>query len=159
MADLVEIATKRLARRLSGHKIQLDLPVDLPPVSADSLLLEQAIFNVLDNAVKYSAVGTVIRIEAHRAEDKVLLTIADEGTGIPPDALPHIFDKFYRAKAADRRVAGTGLGLAVAGLCRGIRWEPRGSESCRLQRCPYDDHSSHRTEVARITWLPNCQKF
>ncbi len=42
------------------------------------------------------------------------VTVEDEGPGIPPDALPHIFDKFYRAKAADRRIAGTGLGLAVA---------------------------------------------
>jgi two-component system sensor histidine kinase KdpD len=114
MIDLVETATKRLTRRLSGHRIELDLPADLPLVSADPLLLEQAIFNLLDNAVKYSAAGTAIRIEAHQAEHRVLLTVADEGAGIPPDALPHIFDKFYRAKAADRRVAGTGLGLAVA---------------------------------------------
>jgi two-component system sensor histidine kinase KdpD len=114
VADLVETAIKRLSRRLSGHRMVLDLPADLPPVSADSLLLEQAIFNVLDNAVKYSAVGTAIGIGARRADDKLFLTVADEGAGISPDALPHIFDKFYRAKAADRRVAGTGLGLAVA---------------------------------------------
>jgi two-component system sensor histidine kinase KdpD len=92
----------------------LDLPDDLPLVSVDPLLLEQAIVNLLDNAAKYAPLGSSIRIRA-RAEDKrVLLTMEDEGPGIPPESLPHIFDKFYRAKAADRRVAGTGLGLAVA---------------------------------------------
>ena len=114
VADLVETATKRLSRRLSGHKLELDLPQTLPLVSADPLLLEQAIFNLLDNAVKYADVGTLVRVRAQQAGNKVILTIADEGSGIPPDALPHIFDKFYRAKAADRRIAGTGLGLAVA---------------------------------------------
>ena len=110
----METATKRLARRLSGHRLELDLPPDLPQVSADSLLLEQAIFNLLDNAVKYAPLGTVVRIQARRAPLQVVLTVQDEGPGIPPEALAHIFDKFYRAKAADRRVAGTGLGLAVA---------------------------------------------
>ena len=114
VADLVETATKRLTRRLSGYRLELDLPPDLPQVLVDSLLLEQAIFNVLDNGVKYAPTGTTVRIQARRAPTHVVLTVQDEGPGIPTDALPHIFDKFYRAKAADRRVAGTGLGLAVA---------------------------------------------
>jgi two-component system sensor histidine kinase KdpD len=112
--ELVETATKRLARRLSLHKLMVDLPPDTPLVRADPLLLEQAIFNLLDNAAKYAEAGTTIRIEARRVANKLSLTIADEGTGIAVEAVPHIFDKFYRAKAADRRIAGTGLGLAVA---------------------------------------------
>ena len=114
MSELAESAVKRLSRRLSGHRIVLDLPDDLPLVAADPLLLEQAVVNLLDNAAKYAPLGSSIRIRARAAEKRVLLTIEDEGLGIPPEALPHIFDKFYRAKAADRRVAGTGLGLAVA---------------------------------------------
>jgi two-component system sensor histidine kinase KdpD len=114
ISDLVETAAKRLARRLAEHKLVLDFPPDLPLVSADPLLLEQAIFNLLDNAVKYAEAGTEVRVAARRLANRTVLTIADEGPGIPPDALPHIFDKFYRAKAADRRIAGTGLGLAVA---------------------------------------------
>jgi len=114
IAELVETAAKRLSRRLSDHKLELVLPADLPPVLADSLLLEQAIFNLLDNAVKYAPAGTTIRLQAHLAENKLIVTISDEGPGIPPEAMAHIFDKFYRAKAADSRVAGTGLGLAVA---------------------------------------------
>jgi len=114
VSDLVEIATKRLSRRLAGHRLELDFPPDIPLVSADALLLEQAIFNLLDNAVKYAPAGTSIRLQARRMENRVFVTISDEGPGIPLEALPHIFDKFYRAKAADSRAAGTGLGLAVA---------------------------------------------
>jgi len=76
--------------------------------------MEQALVNLLDNAVKYAPPGSQIRIHAHGSSENVQLTVEDEGPGIPPEALPHIFDKFYRAKAADRRIAGTGLGLAVA---------------------------------------------
>jgi len=112
--DLVDAASKRLARRLSGHHIVFDAPDDLPLVYVDPLLLEQAIVNLLDNAAKYAPVGSSIRIHARSAGSRVLLVIEDEGPGISPDELALIFDKFYRAKASDRRVAGTGLGLAVA---------------------------------------------
>jgi two-component system sensor histidine kinase KdpD len=92
----------------------VDLPASLPLVRADPLLLEQAIFNLLDNAVKYSRPGSAIRVHARSDARHVDLMIEDEGTGIAPEALAHIFEKFYRAKASDSRIAGTGLGLAVA---------------------------------------------
>ena len=114
VVELVEAAVKRLARRLADHRTQMDLPADLPPVSVDPVLLEQAIVNLLDNAAKYAPPGSLIRIGAAAAGGRVVLRIEDEGPGIPAEALPHIFDKFYRAREADRRVAGTGLGLAVA---------------------------------------------
>ncbi|MEJ0026342.1 MAG: sensor histidine kinase KdpD [Rhizomicrobium sp.] len=112
--ELVDVARKRLARRLGAHRLVLDIPGDLPAVLVDPLLVEQALVNLLDNAAKYSSEGSAIRVAAAAAGDRVRVTVEDEGPGIPPEALPHIFDKFYRAKAADRRVAGTGLGLAVA---------------------------------------------
>jgi two-component system sensor histidine kinase KdpD len=114
VGELAQASIKRLARRLSGHRIVLDLPSNLPLVFTDPLLIEQALVNLLDNAAKYAIADSEIRIRAHATPQKVLVTVEDEGSGIPPEALPHIFDKFYRAKAADRRVAGTGLGLAVA---------------------------------------------
>jgi len=114
VGELVDVARKRLARPLAEHHIVVDLPPDLPTVSVDSLLAEQALVNLLDNAAKYAPVGSTIRIGARVADGKARVTVEDEGPGIPPDALPHIFDKFYRAKASDSRVAGTGLGLAVA---------------------------------------------
>ena len=114
IGELVDVARKRLSRRLAEHHIVLDLPPDLPAVSVDPLLVEQALVNLLDNAAKYAPVGSTVRIATVSAGDKVRVTVSDEGPGIPPEALPLIFDKFYRAKAADSRVAGTGLGLAVA---------------------------------------------
>ncbi len=112
--DLVDESLKRLARRLSDHRVVRDVPDDLPLVTADPLLAEQAIVNILDNAAKYAPSGSAIRVRARAEPMRVILTVEDEGPGIPTTDLPHIFDKFYRAKAVDRRAAGTGLGLAVA---------------------------------------------
>jgi len=114
VADLVDVSCKRLARPLAQHRIVRDIPADLPQVMVDPVLLEQALANLLDNAAKYSPPGSAIAVRARRQGDVVFVAVEDEGVGIPPDALPNIFDKFYRAKAADSRVAGTGLGLAVA---------------------------------------------
>jgi two-component system sensor histidine kinase KdpD len=114
VGDLVNAAATRLSRRLSAHRVTLDLPGDLPPVWVDPLLAEQAIVNVLDNAAKYAPEDSAILVRAGIDDARVMLTVQDEGAGIPSGDLPHIFDKFYRAKAADRRAAGTGLGLAVA---------------------------------------------
>jgi two-component system sensor histidine kinase KdpD len=112
--ELVDASLKRLKRRLSTDVVTLDIPDDLPLVSADPLLTEQALVNLLDNAVKYAPARSSIRISARAGNTKILLTVEDEGSGIPDEALPLIFDKFYRAKASDSRIAGTGLGLAVA---------------------------------------------
>jgi two-component system sensor histidine kinase KdpD len=112
--ELVSSAIKRLSRRLSEHRIEVKLPENLPLVSVDPLLLEQALVNLLDNAAKYAPAASAIHVRGAAEKSRVSLTIEDEGPGIPADDLPHIFDKFYRAKATDRRIAGTGLGLAVA---------------------------------------------
>ena len=83
-------------------------------VKLDAVLFEQAIFNVLDNAAKYSSPGSTIRIQGWRGDHFVYLQILDEGIGIPSDDLERIFDKFYRAQKGDRVRAGTGLGLAIS---------------------------------------------
>ena len=86
----------------------------LPPLSLDFVLAEQVLFNLLDNAAKYSPAGSRIGVEARRAGDRVEIAVRDEGQGIAPEALDRLFDKFYRADDGDRRQAGTGLGLAIA---------------------------------------------
>ncbi|HEX3984700.1 MAG TPA: sensor histidine kinase KdpD, partial [Acidisoma sp.] len=83
-------------------------------VRADPTLLEQALTNILENAVKYSPVGAGIRVNAERQNGFVSIAMADEGIGIPPDDLGQVFDSFYRAKHGDRVAPGTGLGLAIA---------------------------------------------
>jgi two-component system sensor histidine kinase KdpD len=80
----------------------------------DAILFEQVLFNILDNAAKYSAAGTTIRIRSWRDDGSVCLQILDEGDGIPAADLERIFDKFYRAWKGDQVRAGTGLGLAIS---------------------------------------------
>ncbi len=80
----------------------------------DAVLFEQALFNLLDNAAKYSPSETTIRIRGWRDGGAICLQILDEGSGIPATDLEHIFDKFYRAQKGDHVRAGTGLGLAIS---------------------------------------------
>jgi two-component system sensor histidine kinase KdpD len=117
LSEVVNSAVKRADRILAGHRVAVHLPPDLPMLKLDFVLFEQVMFNLLDNAAKYSPAGTLISVEAVQADGEVRLQIIDEGDGIPADDLERIFDKFYRVHATDRRRAGTGLGLAV---CRGF---------------------------------------
>ena len=80
----------------------------------DAVLFEQALFNLLDNAAKYSPPETTILIRGRRDGGHVVLEIADEGAGIPPGELESVFDKFYRVQKGDHVRPGTGLGLAIS---------------------------------------------
>jgi len=115
--DLVEIVGSvlvRAGRILARHHVELELAPDLPMLEVDAVLFEQVLFNLLDNAAKYAPPDTTVRIQAWREADAVCLRVLDEGNGIPPPDLEHIFDKFYRAQKADQVRAGTGLGLAIS---------------------------------------------
>lgn len=114
VSDTVASAISRLSRRMAGHQLREDMNDDLPFVNADPLLLEQALINLLDNAVKYAPEGSEILVRARPRDGRVVVTVEDEGPGIPLSELPHIFDKFYRVRKADHGIAGTGLGLSVA---------------------------------------------
>ena len=95
-------------------KSSLDASTDLPVISADEHRLQEVIYNLLDNAVKYSQPEGEIRMEAMRAGDSVRLSISDRGIGVPSRDLPRIFERFYRAdKARTGEAKGTGLGLSI----------------------------------------------
>ena len=117
LGDIVGSALGRAAKVLGDHKVVVDLDADLPMLKVDPVLHEQVLFNLLDNAAKYTSAGTEVRVKARREGDMVRIEIMDEGEGIPPGDTEKIFDKFYRIQAADRKRAGTGLGLAI---CRGF---------------------------------------
>jgi two-component system sensor histidine kinase KdpD len=114
LREIVGSALRRADKILAGHHVELEFDRDLPMLALDAVLFEQALFNVLDNAAKYSPSGSTIRIEAWRDQNSVSLEIMDEGDGIPPDELEHIFDKFYRVQKGDHVRAGTGLGLPIS---------------------------------------------
>jgi two-component system sensor histidine kinase KdpD len=114
VGEIVGGALRRAAKVLAHHRVDLDLESDLPMLQIDPVLLEQALFNLLDNASKYAPEGSAIRIVGRDDGAFVSLQVIDEGEGIAPEGIEHIFDKFYRASKEDRVRAGTGLGLAIA---------------------------------------------
>jgi two-component system phosphate regulon sensor histidine kinase PhoR len=92
----------------------LDLTPDLPRVRADEVRLQEIVYNLFDNALKYSHVGGSLRVSSRRENTFVKLSVSDEGVGIPPADLPRIFERFYCAdKARSRELGGTGLGLSI----------------------------------------------
>lgn len=114
VSDVIAAALRRASDLLAGYKVHRNIPDDLPAIEADATLLEQALFNVLDNAAKYAAPGTAIEVIARTDGAHVTIRICDEGPGIAPEERERIFEKFHRSQSADRHAAGTGLGLAVA---------------------------------------------
>ena len=97
----------------TGYRFIADIKQDLPLVNADSEKIEQAIKNLLDNAIKYSTGGDII-CKAFERDNMVWISIHDHGMGIPRQDFPYIFDKFYRVKRKDRsHIGGTGLGLSI----------------------------------------------
>ena len=117
VAEIVGSALQRAGNVLAGHRVEANIEPDLPMLRLDAVLFEQVLFNLLDNAAKYSPPGSRIDIRATRDGELVEIEVVDEGPGIPAADLERIFDKFYRVQAQDRRRAGTGLGLAI---CRGF---------------------------------------
>ena len=116
-ADVIGSALRRASKVLGFHHVQLEIMPELPMLKLDSVLFEQVLFNLLDNAGKYAPPDTTIIVTAQREGNFVRIAVLDEGPGIPGGDLERIFDKFYRVHAADRKLAGTGLGLAI---CRGF---------------------------------------
>lgn len=96
------------------HRLHLTVPSPLPPVRADADRLRQVLSNLLSNAVKFSPNGGEITVGARPQGATVVVWVADQGTGIPPEALPKLFRKFFRVDNQDTRsIGGTGLGLAL----------------------------------------------
>ncbi len=119
LGEVIGSTLTRAAKILGHHKVALALQAGLPLLPLDAVLLEQILFNLLDNATKYAPPGTTVTLRgwSDRAARWVELQVIDEGPGIPAELLERIFDKFFRVHAADRTGAGTGLGLAI---CRGF---------------------------------------
>jgi two-component system sensor histidine kinase KdpD len=114
VGEIVGATLKRASKILAEHCIEVELAPDIPMVMVDDVLLEQVLFNLLDNAAKYAPADTTIRIRSWREGDAVCLQVLDEGPGIPQEDLERIFDKFYRVQKGDHVRAGTGLGLAIS---------------------------------------------
>jgi signal transduction histidine kinase len=101
----------------SGRDVRVEdrVPEDLPPVLGDRERLHQVLFNLLDNAVRFTPPGGEVVVEAHRVNGRCEVSVSDTGPGIPQEHLPRLFERFYRVDPARTRDdGGTGIGLAIA---------------------------------------------
>ncbi len=115
LEEVVGAALGRVARGLGTRPVAVSIPPDLPLVAIDDVLIEQVLVNLLDNAVKYTPVGSAVRLVVTAGENHVTVELADQGPGLPRGEEERVFEKFHRGTTEDRR--GAGLGLAI---CRGI---------------------------------------
>lgn len=112
LEEIVGAALAQLKARLREHRVGVELPADLPWVSADARLLEQVLLNLIENAVKYSPAGTLILIKAMSTGDSISVEVADQGPGLPSGTEERVFEKFYQVQP-EHAAAGAGLGLAI----------------------------------------------
>lgn len=108
--DLVQRLTKRFQTQTTRHKFVMHFPEDFPIILADETRLEQVFSNLINNAIKYAPEGD-IRIHGQVQPDQVIICVSDQGPGIAPEDIPHVFDRFYRAPNMARQTKGAGLGL------------------------------------------------
>lgn len=114
---LAPLVQKVIAREAVGNDVRVDVPEHIV-LHTRREALDRAIGNVLRNAVRYASQGGPIHIEARQTKDKTTVRITDEGPGVPPEALPRLFEAFFRPEAARARdTGGSGLGLAIVKRC------------------------------------------
>ncbi|MFH7041793.1 DUF4118 domain-containing protein [Paucibacter sp. JuS9] len=114
--EVVGSSLQALEQVLAGHELRLELPADLPLLHLDAALMERVLGNLLENAAKYTPPGSRITIAARSEAGQLLLRVADNGPGLPPNRAESLFDKFTRGER-ESSTPGVGLGLAI---CRAI---------------------------------------
>lgn len=114
LEDVVGSALGRLRDAVGARMIGKDIQVDLPLVPLDGVMIEQVLFNLLENALKYSPVDSPIDVSAKVDGDMVVVQVADRGPGLTPEESDLVFEKLYRGSAAKGADRGAGLGLAIA---------------------------------------------
>jgi two-component system sensor histidine kinase KdpD len=113
LGNLVEDVVDRLQPVTRAHRMQVNVPDDLPAVWLDPVEIGQVLYNLVENAAKYSPPDTEVVIDVLREAGGIRVQVSDSGPGIPPAALPYLFDPFYRIIDGKPRPQGLGLGLAI----------------------------------------------
>jgi signal transduction histidine kinase len=144
LADLAKTTTGQMSLLAEDKGISLSCVAGQPfPVDGDRVRLKQVIVNLLDNAIKYTPPKGAIQLRVHGVNGHAVLEVEDSGIGIPQEALPHIFERFYRVdqtRAGDSESAGLGLSI-VKSICiaHGAEVEAQsavGSGSCFRVKIP-----------------------
>jgi two-component system phosphate regulon sensor histidine kinase PhoR len=115
VADVVLPVVDRLRAQAerAGLQVSVDLPSPIPPIMADAQRIQQVVTNLMHNAIKFTPPGGQVTVSAEAVANEVVVAVRDTGVGIPEDALPRIFERFYKADRS-RAGEGTGLGLSIA---------------------------------------------
>ena len=112
-ADIINAAIDRRQRLLAGHSVILEIPSELPFIYVDPIILEQALGQIVDNAAKYSQLGSAITVTARRDGAAVVLSVSDEGMGLVGEERTRLWERFFRGER-HVNVSGSGLGLWIA---------------------------------------------
>jgi two-component system sensor histidine kinase KdpD len=153
LRTVIEAARESYSWIEEQHELRIDVPDNLH-VRADGAMIEKVVSNLLENAAKYSKPGSPITISAEEANDKVSLSIADQGAGIEPSEQALIFERFYRGRSQALGTSGTGMGLAISRAIVdahvgsiGVTSQPgRGSVfTLTMPKAEIGDHSRFRT--------------
>ncbi len=115
--EIISVVKKRLKPLLIHNHLKHNISPNLPLLYVHAAFIEQAIFNVIDNAIKFSPIGASIDVDCVTENDKIVITICDQGKGIPEDEREKVFERFHSAEKGDRRRSGSGLGLTI---CQGM---------------------------------------
>ena len=117
LASLVDRVIEGFEAQASdkGISLKVNMPGDLPQINGDEQRLNQVLFNLISNALRHTPSGGTITIVGEIKEDRVVIKVQDTGSGITPEDLPHVFERFYRADRSRARTSGgSGLGLTIA---------------------------------------------
>jgi len=136
LPDLARRITTRFQTQTTNHTLRIDFPDGFPVVLADETRLEQVLSNLVSNAIKYSPDGEIC-VSGQIRQDNVVICVSDQGPGILPDDIPHVFDRFYRAPDMARHTKGAGLGLylsrAIVEAHGGRMWvDPEAGKGARI---------------------------
>jgi K+-sensing histidine kinase KdpD len=112
--DIVDAAVRRAARRLEAHKVEMTFDEYLPLVEVDSGLIEEACGQLLQNAAKYSPSGSTITIRTRAEQQRLILSVSDQGVGITPDEQQQIGRRSFRSRRHQATIPGSGLGFWIA---------------------------------------------
>jgi two-component system phosphate regulon sensor histidine kinase PhoR len=116
LPEVVSRCARTMEYPLAQHGLRLNVESDnsLPPISADEDAIQQAVLNLLANAMKYSNGSRDVDLRLRRAGGEAIVEVRDRGVGIPGEYLPHVVEKFYRVPSTENaRIPGTGLGLTL----------------------------------------------
>jgi two-component system sensor histidine kinase KdpD len=113
-ADIINSALERCRTRLANRRVTFNLPADLPVIHVDPVLVQQALVQIFDNAVKYSQSGSQITLAARARDGRMVLSVSDQGAGLTPTEQAQMWDRFVRGERHTATISGSGLGLWIA---------------------------------------------